>query len=183
MDTQNRLDAIDAQLSADLAANDRALQDALVKAGVADLTAVQSAQKQLDTLKAKLLNTKTAEDKAVLEEELREAEKALTKAKIQEEFNKKKDQLEKEAALATYKVEKEAFETNKKFSIVQTIIDTAELAVKAYKALAGIPIVGPGLGIAAAAAAVIFGNEKINAIRDQVGPQPPALAEGGIITA
>lgn len=39
------------------------------------------------------------------------------------------------------------------------------MAVKAYKALAGIPIVGPALGTAAAAAASIFGLKQVDAIR------------------
>ncbi|MCP3684533.1 MAG: phage tail tape measure protein [bacterium] len=45
-------------------------------------------------------------------------------------------------------------------SLVQIGIKTAEGAIGAYSALAGIPIVGPGLGIAAAAALTAFGAEQ-----------------------
>jgi len=45
-------------------------------------------------------------------------------------------------------------------SLVQVGIKTAEGAISAYTALAGIPIVGPGLGIAAATALTLFGAEQ-----------------------
>ena len=49
----------------------------------------------------------------------------------------------------------------------------------AYSALAPIPFVGPGLGIAAATAALVFGGEQIAAVQAQA----PAAAEGGMIRA
>lgn len=60
---------------------------------------------------------------------------------------------------------KKAFDLNKKLSIAQTIMNTYEMATSAYKALAGIPIVGPALGAAAAAAAIQFGRMQIQGIR------------------
>jgi hypothetical protein len=50
-------------------------------------------------------------------------------------------------------------------SIAQTLISTYESAVKSYNAMAGIPIVGPGLGVAAAAAAVLAGMAQVQNIR------------------
>lgn len=49
-------------------------------------------------------------------------------------------------------------------SLVQIGIKTAEGAIGAYSALAGIPIVGPALGIAAAAALTAFGAEQAAAV-------------------
>lgn len=48
----------------------------------------------------------------------------------------------------------------KRAAQVNAAISTAEGAIAAYKSLAGIPIVGPGLGAAAAAALVAFGVEQ-----------------------
>ena len=46
-------------------------------------------------------------------------------------------------------------------AIATTTIDTYKMAVEAYSAMAGIPIIGPALGAAAAAAAIAFGLEQI----------------------
>jgi hypothetical protein len=50
-------------------------------------------------------------------------------------------------------------------AIFQTTVDTATGAIAAYKALAGIPVVGPALGATAAAAVVAFGAEKLANIK------------------
>lgn len=60
---------------------------------------------------------------------------------------------------------KKAFDLNKKLSIAQTIMNTYEMATSAYKALAGIPYVGPILGAAAALAAIKFGQMQIQGIK------------------
>lgn len=112
---------------------------------------------------------------------LKEAERSAEKAKLEEEAAEKKKKLEKQAALDTYKVEKSAFYTNQQLSITNAIIAGLEGAIEAYKALAGIPIVGPGLGVAAAAAIATFASTQVNLIRQQQPPSPPALAEGGIV--
>lgn len=65
------------------------------------------------------------------------------------------------------KVNRQAFLAYKAFAISQAIIDTYTSAQKAYFALAGIPFVGPALGVAAAAAAVAAGMARVNAIRSQ----------------
>jgi len=49
-------------------------------------------------------------------------------------------------------------------SLVQIGIKTAEGAISAYSSLAGIPIVGPALGIAAASALIAFGGEQAAAV-------------------
>ncbi|MES2180725.1 MAG: phage tail length tape measure family protein [Pseudomonadota bacterium] len=52
-------------------------------------------------------------------------------------------------------------------AIAQTTIATYQSATSAYAAMAGIPIIGPALGIAAAAAAIVAGLANVNAIRSQ----------------
>jgi hypothetical protein len=62
---------------------------------------------------------------------------------------------------------KEAFEVGKKAAIVQATVNTFMSATAAYASLAGIPIVGPALGIAAAAAAIAAGFTNIQNINSQ----------------
>jgi hypothetical protein len=65
------------------------------------------------------------------------------------------------------KENKTMFAIAKASSIASTIIDTYAAAQAAYKAMAGIPYVGPALGIAAAAAAVGAGMARVSAIQSQ----------------
>lgn len=62
---------------------------------------------------------------------------------------------------------KQQFEIGKKAAIAQTVVDTYSMAVKSYNALAGIPIVGPALGAAAASAAILYGKAQIDRINAQ----------------
>lgn len=61
----------------------------------------------------------------------------------------------------------------KKAASVQAGIDTARGAIAAYQSLAGIPVVGPALGVAAAGALTAFGFERIREIN--------AAQAGGIV--
>lgn len=56
------------------------------------------------------------------------------------------------------------FEIGKAAAVAQAIIDTYSSAQSAFTSLAGIPVVGPALGIAAAAAAVTAGVMRVNQI-------------------
>jgi hypothetical protein len=62
---------------------------------------------------------------------------------------------------------KKMFEIGKVGAIAETVINTHSAAMAAYRALAGIPIVGPALGAAAAGAVVLYGASQIRAIRSQ----------------
>lgn len=91
----------------------------------------------------------------------------------QEEYDKEKIRLENEFNAKQVDIKRKAFEDNKKNQIVQTTIDTIQTAVAAYRSLAVIPIVGVALGIAAAAAALVYGYKKVDEIKSQqfVGEQ------------
>lgn len=71
---------------------------------------------------------------------------------------------------------KEAFEIGKAAAIAQALFTIPLTAIKAYDALAGIPIVGPALGAAAATAAVVAGGEQIALIENT---KFTAFADGG----
>lgn len=60
----------------------------------------------------------------------------------------------------------EGSEEQKIFSIMETTIATLTGAIEAYKSMASIPIVGPALGAAAAAAVTIAGAANIAKIKD-----------------
>ncbi len=59
-------------------------------------------------------------------------------------------------------------------AVASITIATAESAMNIYKGFSTIPIIGPALGIAGAAAAVAFGGERIGAV--------VSAADGGLIT-
>lgn len=90
------------------------------------------------------------------------AASALNKAKMEQDLkNVKGNAVEEE------KIRKKYFEQNKKTQIAQAIIGTLQSAVQAYQSLAIIPIVGPVLGAAAAAAALVFGYKQVALIKAQ----------------
>ena len=62
---------------------------------------------------------------------------------------------------------RKAFEIGKAASIANATVSTYEGATKAYSAMAGIPYIGPALGIAAAAAAIAAGMANVQAISSQ----------------
>jgi hypothetical protein len=76
---------------------------------------------------------------------------------------------------------KEGFEIAKAAAIAEATINTYAAATAAYKAMAGIPYIGPALGIAAAGAAIVAGAANIATIKAQ--QYQGAYARGGMISA
>ena len=64
-------------------------------------------------------------------------------------------------------------------AIASTLISTYQGAQDSYKSLAGIPVVGPALGIAAAAAAVAGGLQTVKSIQSTKTPQTAGIGSGG----
>lgn len=64
----------------------------------------------------------------------------------------------------------------KAIAVAQTTIDTYQSATAAYKAVVGIPVVGPALAVAAAAAAIAAGIMNVNKI---VSTKVPKMGSGG----
>lgn len=63
--------------------------------------------------------------------------------------------------VATGSQNRALFEAMKAFAIAETTIKTYQGAMEAYSAMAGIPVVGPALGAAAAAAVVAAGMARV----------------------
>jgi len=109
-----------------------------------------------------------------------------TQTRISEEQNRRREQLAEQERLKKKAIQntivtetsnafgnmataalafgKKGFAAYKAFATAQAIVDTYKAANAAYSALAGIPIVGPALGIAAAAAAIAAGLANVAAI-------------------
>ena len=75
---------------------------------------------------------------------------------------------------------KEFIAVYKTFAIAQALMDTYAGAQAAYKSMASIPVVGPGLGFAAATAAVISGLVRVNEIKNTKFETGTAYASGGM---
>lgn len=84
------------------------------------------------------------------------------------------EQKEAELLAVRKKYADKAFAMN----VLAITADTAVAAMRAYSAMAGIPVVGPALGIAAAAAAVIAGAAQI-AVANQQREQAANMWDGG----
>ncbi len=81
--------------------------------------------------------------------------------------------------VATGSHSRSMFEIMKAAAISQTVIDTYSSAQAAYKSLAGIPVVGPGLAIAAAASAIAAGLARVAQIRSTPFGGGTAVTSGG----
>jgi hypothetical protein len=116
-------------------------------------------------------NNQRMDDWINRQEEQRKREEELEKLRVQIASNAFADMAD--AAYIFYQLSGEQseawFDTYKAFAIAETIVNTYASAEAAYKAMAGIPVVGPFLGAAAAAAAVAFGIAQVSRITS-VGP-------------
>jgi len=147
-----------AQDAAEIEALERSRQRALEAAGVAEDTAVEKAAAELEIAKEK-------GDAAVIQEK----EEALTRAKINEEFDKKKAKLEYEASLRAWEIQR-----------AQAAISLVLAPLQAYTAAVGIPMVGPFIApVLAAAAAITAGIGYASVLAAK--PSAPKFAEGGIV--
>lgn len=122
----------------------------------------------------------TADRRLEIERTLRENEMALSDAAIKNEADniaayQSLQEKKNNAIQSTLSVASEVFgamtqiageetKAGKAFAVTQAIIDTYASANAAYASMAGIPYVGPALGIAAAAAAVASGIANVKTI-------------------
>ena len=95
-----------------------------------------------------------------------------------EKAGKDTTKLEEEKEAAVMEVKRKYADKMFAMQVLQVTASTAVAAMEAYKAMAGIPFVGPALGAAAAAAAVIAGTAQI-AIAKQQHEEAKGLYTGG----
>lgn len=114
--------------------------------------------------------TRIAEEQNRRREQLAEQEKQK-KLVIQRTIVSETSQAFGNMAHAALAFGKKGFAAYKAFATAQAIVDTYKAANAAYSAMAGIPVIGPALGIAAAAAAIAAGIANVAQIQSQ---QPQA---------
>lgn len=135
------------------------------------------AEEELDNLRQELSNKQMKYNHDV-------AENGKKKADEEKKYKEK-------ALMATLNIASDIFgslsdlaeensEAQKLFNIMETTISTLTGAIDAYKAMAGIPVVGPALGAAAAAAVTAAGIANITKIKQTTKDNAPSL--GGMET-
>ncbi len=132
---------------------------------------IGSIYKGLTQIKLNLLETETQAQIAELDQSVLS----------EEEYAAEVTRIKNEQAMEEYEIKLEAFKSQKSIDIAQTVIQTSVNAVQAYGALAGIPVIGPALGAAAAIAAIALGAVQIGLIQSEPEPVRPQLALGGIV--
>ena len=132
-------------------------------AGVRKKSAVETAQAEYDAAKAKYAQTGSAADKAILDE----ADRALRRAKIEEEYAKKKAQLEYQQAQSAWEM-----------GMVQIWVNAAIATMKAWASLD--PSQGAAAWVAPALMSTAIDGAAIaeTVIMDQHKPTPPKFAAG-----
>lgn len=147
-----------AQFDAQIDRLDQQLQAELEARGLAEETAIESFQRERD----EAIAAGDAEAQA-------EAEKNIERAKIEEDYQKQKAKLEYEAALANYEIQK-----------ALATIQLFQAPLNAYVSALQIPLVGPFIAPALAAAAFGTAALQFQAV-EAAKPVPPKFATGGIV--
>jgi hypothetical protein len=130
--------------------------------------------------------TKTASDQIKFNNEYLENQRKFGKAYADLQFALRQKEVQgslqatNELAALQSSSNATLFGIGKAAAIANVSVKTAESAMNIYAGFSTIPIVGPALGIAGAAAAVAFGGEQIKKIAST--PKPVKAASGGLIT-
>lgn len=151
-------------------------QSLLTKRQLLDQDALQRKQALDNAVQMELL---TEQQKAALLLQIETDHKAKVKALDDEELQRKRAAMSQTIgffnnglsviANSQSKYAKDAQRIQKTQQLVKIGVDTRAAAMGAYAALAGIPIVGPALGVAAAGAAIAFGAAQAAAIGGSIG--------------
>ena len=147
--------------------------------------AEQAEQRRSDITKAALQTiSQAASSASQLVQALQDAEISKVEARYDKQIAEAKKagkdttKLEEEKEAAVNEVKKKYADKQFAASVLQVTATTAVTAMEAYKAMAGIPIVGPALGAAAAAAALVAGAAQI-AVAKQQRDEAKGLYTGG----
>jgi len=110
------------------------------------------------------------------------AQSEAAKSRIRNDYEMRNlqgaQQIMRDLAKASEIFGKKGFALWKTLAIGQAMIDTYASATAAYKSMVGIPVVGPGLAVTAAAAAIGAGLANIAVIQST---EPPKAATGGLL--
>lgn len=93
--------------------------------------------------------------------------------------SRKVAELEEEKEKAIHDVRAKYADKQFIITVAGVVASTATAAMESYKAMAGIPVVGPALGAAAAASAVLYGAGQIAVAKQQRDAAKEGYAQGG----
>ncbi len=150
-----------AQISLDTAAG---LFDAIAGYQNRELEIYERAQQERINLE------RDERDELLANENLTSAERM----RIQENYAREVEAIDRQTAIKRYQLEVEQFETEKAFSIVRIAIETAQGVAKAIAVL-------PPLGFILAGIVAAAGIAQTAIVAATPPPPPPALQEGGIV--
>ncbi|QDP59954.1 MAG: putative tape measure protein [Prokaryotic dsDNA virus sp.] len=121
--------------------------------------------------------------KIELDKKYKRAKDKLNEVDVKDEklTNKQKLDLAKNTFNDLATIAGKESKAGKAAAIAATTISTFQGAQESYKSLAGIPVVGPALGAAAAAAAIVNGFKTIQAIKSESSSAPSQSGGGGSI--
>lgn len=146
-------------------------------------------QRILENKQAEVAQIKEIQDVADEEKLAKEEEVQSALARIKQAWGKDQtravSQMFGDLSSLQQSGNKKLFEVGKKAAMAQTVMSTYEGAQKAYTSLAGIPIVGPALGAAAAGAAIVAGGIRLQSIASTTmggGSSVNATGGGGAAT-
>lgn len=149
-------------------------------------------QQNQQILEQGILTEKTAKEKAINDQAKMDIENRNRFLLDQQKFGTAYAMINKAMHSAVFEGSKQAFgelaqltqssnstlkSIGKAAAIANIIIQTAQSAMNIYAGFSAIPIVGPALGIAGAAAAIAFGAEKVSMVN---AAADGALVKGGI---
>ncbi len=119
--------------------------------------------------------------KIELDKKYKRAKDKLNEVDVKDEklTNKQKLDLAKNTFNDLATIAGKESKAGKAAAIAATTISTFQGAQESYKSLAGIPVVGPALGAAAAAAAIVNGFKTIQAIKSESSSAPSQSGGGG----
>ena len=171
------------EITSQLAVTEASRQELLQQFADAEVIRAADTQKKLvDARKksdAERLNQikKAKADEFNIEKQTSQAQKQFDEQTYAQKVQTANAGLTALSSLLTAK-NRQAFELGKAAAIAQAGIAIPLTAIEAYKSLAGIPLVGPALGIAAAAAATATGLSNIERIRST---KFTGFSEGGVV--
>lgn len=161
------------QIEQDLFEKKIALQQQYIEEYNGDQEGLIAAEEELDSLRQEYANRKRQYEKDSAE---------YVKQKAKEEKEAKVQALTASLSVAgdifgaLSDLSEENSEQAKAFAIMQTTMDTLSGAIAAYKSMAGVPYVGPVLGVAAAAAVTAAGIANIQKIRSTTKDSSSSVA-------
>lgn len=178
-DLKNERERLDAkwEIEQEYYLNRIELQQEYLANFVGSKEAEAEAEKELDNLRQEYANKQMKYN-----HDVNEAEKKIEKQATEDrkkEMNKRLDTA-KNVYFALGDLMGESEEASKLYNIMETTMSTLTGAIDAYKSLAGIPVVGPALGAAAAATLTAAGVANITKIKQTTKDNSPSL--GGIET-